>query len=240
MEDFVRVSNTDALWTCVEGQGPPLVLLGGGPGFADYLQPVSALLADSYTVHRYEPRGCGRSTAAGPHTLRQAIADLETLRRHWGHDSWIVAGHSWGADLALAYALHHPAPVTAVVGLAGGRVVNDRAWHAAYAEKRHTEDMPTAVPPNLDVNRALTDDWRAFCRAPELLQHLSVLATPCLFVFAEHDIRPSWPTEQLAQLLPDAAYVPLADADHLLWRGNPTGLARIVKTFLKDLRPRVN
>ncbi|MBX7198694.1 MAG: alpha/beta hydrolase [Rhodospirillaceae bacterium] len=235
MEDFVRLPDGATLWIYTEGHGPPLVLLNGGPGLADYLQPVSTLLADACTVHRYEPRACGRSSPAGPHTLAQAIADLESLRRHWGHERWIVTGHSWGADLALAYALHHPGATRAVIGLAGGRVVNDRAWHAAYAERRHTEEMPTAAAPNLDVNRALTDDWRAFCCTPDLLHRLSVLETPCLFVFGEHDIRPSWPTEQICALLPEAAYMPLAGADHYLWRGNPQGLAKATKTFLKAL-----
>lgn len=240
MEDFVRLSDNTLLWTVTDGNGPPIVLLSGGPGLADYLGPVSDLFTASHTIHRFEPRGCGRSSAEGSHTLPEAIADLEALRRHWGHDRWTVAGHSWGADLALAYALQHPEAVTAIVGLAGGRIVNDRSWHAAYAEKRHTEAVPTDIAPNLEANRALTESWRAFCRTPDLLARLSTLNTPSLFVFPEHDIRQSWPTEQLADLLPNGDYVPLAHADHMMWRGNPAGLAKIVKTFLKNLENRAN
>jgi proline iminopeptidase len=146
-------------------------------------------------------------------------------------------GHSWGADLALAYALQNPAAVAAVVGLAGGRIHNDRAWHAAYEQNRHKEDMPAATAaPNLDVNKELNDDWRAFCRTPDLLMRLSRLQTRCLFVTAEHDIRPSWPTQQLGQLLPSAKYLSLPGADHLLWRDNPAGLAHILRDFLAGPR----
>jgi len=43
------------------------------------------------------------------------IADLEGLRRYWGHDAWIVGGHSFGAALALAYAVEYPAHTRAVI-----------------------------------------------------------------------------------------------------------------------------
>jgi dienelactone hydrolase len=40
--------------------------------------------------------------------LTRYIADIEFLRRHFGHERWLVAGHSWGAGLVLRYALAHP------------------------------------------------------------------------------------------------------------------------------------
>ena len=55
-------------------------------------------------------RGAGRS-GGGPHDMAQAVADLETVRRALGIDAWLVLGHSWGSDLAVRYALEHPALV---------------------------------------------------------------------------------------------------------------------------------
>ena len=36
------------------------------------------------------------------------VADMEAIRRHFGYQQWRLAGGSWGATLALAYADAHP------------------------------------------------------------------------------------------------------------------------------------
>ena len=100
MDDGVRV------WTATGGSGAvPVVLCHGGAGLWDYLEPVAAHLMPIARVHRWEQRGCGRSDRVGPYSIARCIADLEALRRHFGHERWLVVGHSWGAGLALRYAL---------------------------------------------------------------------------------------------------------------------------------------
>jgi proline iminopeptidase len=96
------------LWTVSSGRGVPLVLCHGGPGSYDYLAPVAEMLDGVAEVHRFDQRGGGRSTGGGRWTLRALIEDLEALRRHWRHERWVLAGHSWGAHLALFYSLIHP------------------------------------------------------------------------------------------------------------------------------------
>jgi proline iminopeptidase len=62
------------------------------------------MVDDLVQGHRYEQRGCGRSTGDPPYTVERWLDDLEQLRKHWQHPQWIVFGHSFGAELALAYA----------------------------------------------------------------------------------------------------------------------------------------
>lgn len=108
------------LWTTTSGAGPPLVLAHGGPGWNDDLGPVAGMLDGLSLVHRYDQRACGRSTSGHRElTLQSAVDDLEALREHWGHAQWVVGGHSWGALLALAYAIQHPERVRGLVHLAG-------------------------------------------------------------------------------------------------------------------------
>ena len=107
------------LWTETLGDGVPLVLAHGGPGLSNNLMPVARMVEDVARVHLYDQRGCGRSSPDGPFDVATFVADLEALRAHWGHDTWIVAGHSWGAALALFYALEHPERTRAVVYLSG-------------------------------------------------------------------------------------------------------------------------
>jgi proline iminopeptidase len=112
---------------------PAVVLLHGGPGLWDYLAPVARLLEPLTTVHRFDQRACGGSDASPEHTIARYLADIEALRRHWGHDGWVVVGHSFGATLALAYAGAHRAR-TLAMGYLDGVGVGD--WRSAYRRER--------------------------------------------------------------------------------------------------------
>ena len=118
------------LRTTRQGTGPPLVLCHGGPGLWDYLEPVADMVDDLAIVYRYDQRACGRSSGEPPFDVASAVADLEALRRHWRLDSWTVGGHSWGASLALAYALEHPDRTAGLIYLSGTGV--DPVWHSEY------------------------------------------------------------------------------------------------------------
>jgi proline iminopeptidase len=112
---------------------PAVVLLHGGPGLWDNLAPVARMLEPLTTVHRFDQRGCGGSGESPEHTIARYVADIEALRRHWGHDGWVVVGHSFGATLALAYAVANPRR-TLAVGYLSGVGVGD--WRSAYHEER--------------------------------------------------------------------------------------------------------
>ena len=122
------------LWTVRTGRGPPLIWCHGGPGLWDYLGPVAAMTDDLVTSYRYDQRGCGRSSGAGPYTLARYVSDLEALRRHWRLDRFIVAGHSWGAELALHYALEHPNRVAGLIHVSGSGI--DPVFRAEYRAQR--------------------------------------------------------------------------------------------------------
>jgi proline iminopeptidase len=98
--------------------GIPAVYLHGGPGSG--CQPDHRRLFDPQRFHTvlFDQRGAGRSKPKGcraHNTLPHLIADMETIRRKFGFDKWLVVGGSWGATLALAYAQAHPAHVSGIV-----------------------------------------------------------------------------------------------------------------------------
>ena len=139
--DLVPVNDGCRLWTQATGTGRPAVLCHGGPGLWDYLLPLARLAGPGYRVHRYDQRGCGRSGRQGPWTLAQFISDLDGLRAHFGYRRWVVAGHSFGADLALRYALRYPHRVTAVVYICGTGLEwsTHRGVHKAAARARRSQ-----------------------------------------------------------------------------------------------------
>jgi len=126
------------LWTEVTGDGPPVLLLHGGPGAPDYLRPLADLLPAR--VHRHEQRGCGRSEDGPAMTIRALLDDLDALRAHWGIDRGVVAGHSWGAALALLYTLEHPERVTQLLYLNGMGI--ELGWEKEHAERTRARLSP--------------------------------------------------------------------------------------------------
>jgi proline iminopeptidase len=125
------------LWTARSGVGTrAVVLCHGGPGSWDQMEPVAEMLDDLAVVIRWDQRGCGRSEGNGPYTYERFIADLDTVRRHWQLNSFVVGGHSGGASLALFYAASHPDRTAGVIYISGtGLSWTDKHSHA-YRQNR--------------------------------------------------------------------------------------------------------
>ena len=101
----------------VEGQGEPLVLLNGGPGFShEYLQELRALSKYARLVF-FDQRGTGKSDKADPstYTIDANVADVENIRRSLNLGKCILFGHSWGGMLAQAYALKYQGNISKLI-----------------------------------------------------------------------------------------------------------------------------
>ncbi len=103
---------------CGNPAGIPVFVFHGGPGGG--CSPAMRRYFDprTYRTILFDQRGCGRSR---PHASVQAnttwhlVQDIETIRGTLGIDSFIAFGGSWGATLALIYALTHPTRVRQLV-----------------------------------------------------------------------------------------------------------------------------
>ena len=234
MERFIT-SNNAKIWTMQSGSGTPLLLFNGGPGCDDYLGPVAEMINDLVTVIRFEPRGCGRSDWDGKYDVDTLIEDAEAIRLAYDIDQWIVGGHSAGPGFALAYAMKYPERTLGMVGLAGGKFVDDRDWSAAYharREKEENENGGIQFTADQDVNPKGNKSWRQYIKRPELFRELSQISIPCVFINGGQDIRPNWPTQQLAELIPNAIYVEIPDANHYLWLSAPKVLRQELRSAL--------
>ena len=219
-----------ALHVGVHGDGPDVLVLSGGPGCVHYLE--DAVLAPLGVRSWYpEPRGVGRS-GGGPHTMARAIADLEDVRRALGIDRWRVVGHSWGSDLAIRYALDHPASVTGVVGIAGHGLHQDRSWSAVYEAGKASEPA-IDIPWDEDVWRALQDSFVDWIHEPGLLRALADTPVPMTFLAAGDDIRPSWPLRQLAELVPHGSFGVVERVPHDFWSTHPDTWRQTVSDALQ-------
>jgi proline iminopeptidase len=228
------------LWTVSAGVGQPVILCSGGPGCCDYLAPVAQLIDGAAQTIRFDPLGCGRSERGEEYSVDGCLAELEAIRHHYGLERWVVAGHSWGADLALIYALHYPQRVAGFVCLAGGRLNNDREWHKVYSAGRDQgleAQLDFAYPPNLEVNAQVNQSVKRYIQRPTLWREVAHLERPALFVYGSRDIRPSWPVEQVAKLLPNGEFLLLHGADHYLWTSHALELGEVLNAFIHAVAP---
>jgi pimeloyl-ACP methyl ester carboxylesterase len=97
----------------VQGSGEPLLLIHGSI-LADAFFPLLAepRIANHYRVISYHRRGFAGSTrASDPFTIGQQAADGRALLRHLGVERAHIAGHSYGAAIALQWACDAPTDV---------------------------------------------------------------------------------------------------------------------------------
>ena len=136
-ETWVTTGDGARLWAESSGHGPALVLCHGGPGYWDTLGPVAAMLDDAFSVVRWDQRGCGRSADGdGPYSIAQSVADLDAVRAHFGAERIVLGGHSWGASLALHYALAHPERVETLLYSCGTGLEWAHGPRQAYGVER--------------------------------------------------------------------------------------------------------
>ena len=133
---------------------PILIWLHGGPGQDEtgLWRRFNATLEDHFLVVYWTQRGTGRSYSsdipASSMTIAQFINDLDELveymQARFGAQKVVLAGHSWGSSLGVAYAQGYPEKVSVFVGIS--QVVNategeKRSWRFSVEEaKRRGND----------------------------------------------------------------------------------------------------
>ncbi|MEU3617595.1 alpha/beta hydrolase [Streptomyces sp. NPDC006872] len=191
MTESVTVKADDGvrLWAARSGRGEAgeaLVLCHGGPGLWDMFEDVAALLDDLAPVIRWDQRGCGRSErCAGPWTTERFVADLDAVRRHFGLERMALLGHSWGAQLALSYALAHPERVGALLYVSGTGIDPVSSWHGPFGENflARLGEAPERLArwrelPKEDPERAVLQWSIEFEDRDRALEHAGRMADP--------------------------------------------------------------
>jgi proline iminopeptidase len=117
-EGYAPVPGGRLYWREV-GTGPSVIVVHGGPDFNhNYLLPELDLLAAAFRLIYYDQRGRGLSSpgfAAESVSLESEVDDLDTIRRCFGLDRAVLLGHSFGAIIAMEYAIRHPVRVAQLI-----------------------------------------------------------------------------------------------------------------------------
>ncbi|WP_136707323.1 alpha/beta hydrolase [Agromyces sp. H66] len=129
----------------VEADAPsdaaPIVAVHGGPGVPWTVreEEVLARLATDRDLVVYDQIGAGASARLddpADYTFERAVRDLEAVVDATGADRVTLLGHSWGAPVALGFAVRHPDRVERLVFLTPGAVPWDGVAQPPGAPQR--------------------------------------------------------------------------------------------------------
>jgi pimeloyl-ACP methyl ester carboxylesterase len=161
----------------VRRDGPPVLLLHGGPGLSyEYLDGLAGEIGPGYRVAAYQQRGLAPSTVEGPFDVARAVADAVAVLDALGWERAWVLGHSWGGHLLLHLASAVPERLHGglAVDLLGG--VGDGGTAAFEAELTRRVPAEAAARANELDERAMRGEG-----TPEEMEESLRLLWPAYF-----------------------------------------------------------
>lgn len=250
------------------GEGPVVALLHGFGGSGRNFRPQARALRDRFRVLFPDLRGHARSPApASPEAYLPAcfVADLARLLDDAGCAEAVVGGLSFGASVALRFALRHPERVRGLVLASypaarhGGGIASVARRFADAIDARGLEsagaEFVWGPRSGFDPAAARWVKQGFLEHPPHALAHilrqylaeeppldalagpLAALDRPALVVAGAEDTISLPACRELAERLPRAELVVIPDAGHVVNLSAPRAFDAAVAPFLDGLPP---
>lgn len=198
-------------------KGLPVIFLHGGPGGSVSDRDKGRFNPKLHHVLFFDQRGCGKSlpyASRENNTTAHLIEDVSKVADRMRYKKFVLVGGSWGACLALAYAVKCPKRVTALVldgVLTGSKRETDYvdrggfAHHFPDAWERYLLTVPKEHwhnPTKYHFERALGQDEQAARESAAAYQNMvrAVLALDDRFVPVSADDPTYDPTPILMEM----------------------------------------
>jgi len=183
------------------GNGPPVLLLHGGPGLGfGYLRELADELAQENDVAWYQQRGLDPSAAEGPYSVAADVADARRVLDALGWQRAYVVGHSWGGHLALHVAEAMPERLLGVLAVDPLGAIGDGRW------PEFDEEIFRRTPESVRERASEIDELSSAGEADDALALAGMrLVWPAYF--ADPKLAPPMPalriaTERSAEMVP--------------------------------------
>jgi pimeloyl-ACP methyl ester carboxylesterase len=243
-----------------EGEGSPLVFIHGFPlsratwsRQIDGFQPTHRVIAPDL-------RGLGQSEAQpGTNTMERYADDVHALLRQLETGPVVLAGHSMGGYVALAFARRHPELLRGLVlvatkaGADTPQAADGRRATAEKVELEGVDGVVDAMAPKMlaagNRDAAMAEQVRAFmepskpegvigallgmAERPDSTPSLGRIRVPTLVVTGAADtVIPPAESEALAKGIPGAELVIIPDAGHLVAFEKPEEFNQALRGWL--------
>ena len=244
----------------VTGDGPPLVLVAGMGGTANYWGDQVDFFAQHYTVITYDQRGTGRSDHSPVSGIEQLRDDLLALLDELGIGTVDFIGHSTGGNIAQIFGIENPERLKKLVIYAStthGDHYRSKVWRVrrSILEQQGAAlygDMSSLMlyPPEwIAENAELLEKQQAAqvamlapvsvmtsrieaVQAFDRRRQLADIRVPTLVLCARDDRQtPAYFSAALADAIPGAEYSLLDYGAHACSRTVPDAFNKIVADF---------
>jgi pimeloyl-ACP methyl ester carboxylesterase len=243
----------------IAGDGPPLLFLHGIDYFSQH-QPFLDRLAQRFRV--IAPRHPGFGASSRPTWFRTvgdiAYLYLDLIDRLTLGDV-VLVGSSFGGWVAMELAIRSSEKLSRLVLIDalgvkfGGRdeaeiadiyaLSADEVARRTFANTARAPDYAETTDAEVeevarDREAAVLYGWRPYMHNPSLRHWLHRVKMPSLVIWGEADriARPAYGAH-LTQILPNARFVPIADAGHYPPVEQPAAVATAIERFTSEHRP---
>ncbi len=235
------------------GQGMPILLSHGFGASTGMWQAQVAAFGDRYRLIRWDMRGHGETECPDdPAYFSQAhtVDDMRALLDHLGVEKAVIAGHSLGGYMSLAFNVRYPERVAALVlqGCGPGfRSAESRAtWNKRAEARARTLDEGglAALGGSSEVGASVQSSAATLARAARgilsqvdarVIDSLPDIAVPVLIVIGENDTNFLVGSDYMAKRIPNAVHVLVADAGHGVNVDQPAAVNAALGEFLAKL-----
>jgi 3-oxoadipate enol-lactonase len=238
--------------------GAPVLLLHGNRDNHAHFAELQALLSKRRHTVAIDFRGHGLSSkvdcAISPELL---AADVDAVRRHYGWDRVVLAGHSLGSVTSIRFAQRWPEQVTRLILLGSEASFTlkfcrpglpvDEAGFAEVIREANRRAAPLFFHPAYpDVQRRVIATWSTIplkvhrnlvaLEHPDLRGAIPQLSMATLVIAGEHDRCTT--VEQARWIhdhLPDSELFVVPDTAHFMYVEQPAAVAERIEGFLGRL-----
>ena len=207
------------------GQGFPIILLHGFPLDRSIWYPVLPLLTPHLRVILPDLRGFGKSPIGDePSTMRLMAEDLAVLLRKLKIEKCLLAGHSMGGYISLAFANAYPKKL-AGLGLVATQAVDDNPekrqvrFKTIESVKKHgastlAKDLPAILTTHPELTQPIStiitaarpegiiNALKGMADRPDFTEILPEISVPTVIIYGQKDtIVPRERVEVMAKLI---------------------------------------
>ena len=189
---------------------------------------MTAELGDSVPSVTWDLRGHGESESPPPgsYTRDHALADLRRIVQDAGAPV-VLAGHSLGGYLSLAYTLLYPDEVRGLVLIAAGPGFRNPDTREQWNQSVDASAAKLDVPEGSEFISKHIDSW--------VIDSLDQIAAPAIVLVGEYDKRFQASASVFQKNLDVKLNEIIPDAGHNIHKKKPAEIATAITAFLTEL-----